>query len=828
MAELLARWRGLDSAERIVSAQWSFAADWAVDEPGRLVAGCLLLSAAAWLFYLRFQTRGRRAARIALGTCRCALLVLLLTILAEPVLRLSIAGNRRPLVCLLFDGSQSMAIEDQLPEIEFARLSVALGTEPAHLARDEAAGESEGVNRVARIDWLRALLTKRTNNLARRLEERFRVEAYTVSGADGVDPLPSLPDSAEGDFDEWARGLTTDGPVTALGTALADLSRRPGTSGLAAVIVFSDFDQNSGPSAVEAARRLGSPVYTVGVGPTTAVDLSVALETRALMKKAERETPRVVLHQSGLDGQTVEVRLSARRLGRSALDQDEVAIGRQTASLDGPTTLVEFPYVPSEAGRWVLAAHADLVAQSSRPPLTSAPGESSGENNRAEREINVRDDFLRLLFVEYEPTWEWRFIKEVFHRDPLVGPAGFRTFLRSADPQVRRPGGLFLPSLTPPRSDFFANDVILLGDMPGATLSTRFCELVKEFVGKFGGGLVVIAGPRFGPGQLADTPLAELLPVAVEPGTQAHGDRQFELRLTPNAAQIDFMRLGDDAAENAKAWRNLGPLNWYQGVTRVLAGTVLAEHPSDVCADGRTRQPLIAIRRYGNGEVVYLGFNETWRLRRKFGERYYRQFWGQMIHRLGLSHAVGTRKRFIVRTDRPIYQTGERVLLSIEAYDENFEPLATDREEFRAVSAEWVVPGRTPAGDRARLLSIAAARPGVFEATLVVEAAGEHRIHVKDPVTGEYVEINIQVASTSPERRSVVRNVELQEDLATSTGGKSYDLVSAGEMVDDLRPPARPDTRLEVVPLWNSWPVFFAVVGLMLFEWWGRRRCNLP
>ena len=41
------------------------------------------------------------------------------------------------------------------------------------------------------------------------------------------------------------------------------------------------------------------------------------------------------------------------------------------------------------------------------------------------------------MFVEYEPTWEWRFIKEVFHRDPLVGMKGFRTFLYSSDPQVR-------------------------------------------------------------------------------------------------------------------------------------------------------------------------------------------------------------------------------------------------------------------------------------------------------------------------------------------------------------------------------------------------------
>jgi hypothetical protein len=306
-------------------------------------------------------------------------------------------------------------------------------------------------------------------------------------------------------------------------------------------------------------------------------------------------------------------------------------------------------------------------------------------------------------------------------------------------------------------------------------------------------------------------------------------ERSFELRLTDRAAQTDFMRLDDDPAENAKAWRNLGPLPWYRAVTRALPGTVVAEHPSDMCADGRTPQPLIAMRRYGNGEVVYLGFNETWRLRRKYGERYYRQFWAQMIHRLGLSHAVGAQKRFVVRTERSRYQAGEQVLLEIEAYDENYEPLDTTQDEFRVVDAEWVVPGGT-AGlqERVQPLAIAATRPGAYQARLDVEVAGGHRINVKDPVTGEFVEVGFQVTATSPEQRSVVRNVELQTELALATGGKSYELENAGQLTDDLQSPRSADTRLEVIPLWNTWPVFLLVVGLMLGEWWARRRIHLP
>jgi hypothetical protein len=354
---------------------------------------------------------------------------------------------------------------------------------------------------------------------------------------------------------------------------------------------------------------------------------------------------------------------------------------------------LEFAFTPEETGRFEFIAETPVVS-----------GEVVEQNNRAAREVNIRDDFLRLMFVECDPTWEWRFIKEVFYRDKLVGTRGFRTFLRSADPKVRTSNELFLPTLTPQRSEFFANDVLFIGDMPAGTLSTRFCELVKEFVSKFGGGLVVIGGPRYGPGQLASTPLADMLPVVVESGAKLQDQREFVLQMTPAAAQFDFMQLGKDAAENRKAWENLGPLPWYQPVSRLHPlGTALAVHPRDTCSDGKTPQPLIAIRRYGRGEVVYLGFDETWRLRRKYGELYYRQFWGQMIHRLGLSHTLGSQKRFVVRTDRSQYQVDDKVVLTVEAYDANFEPLGSDKSPDHKLTGERTAAAVDHAASRRRV-----------------------------------------------------------------------------------------------------------------------------
>ena len=439
----------------------------------------------------------------------------------------------------------------------------------------------------------------------------------------------------------------------------------------------------------------------------------------------------------------------------------------------------------------------------------------------------MRDDFLRLMYVADEPGWEWRFIKEVFYRDPLVGERGFRTFLRSADPRVRRENPLYLESATPERSEFFANDVLFLGNFDAKSISGRFADSAREFVETFGGGLVVIAGRWSGPGQLAGTPLGDMLPIVPADGAAAVA-KPFRPRLTAEASLQEFMRLGRDDADTAKAWEKLDPLPWYQPVERPHPqATVLLAHPTDRCADGRTPQPLIAIRRYGRGEVVYIGFDQMWRMRKGVGDRYYRQFWGQLIYRLGLSHALGTSKRFVVRSDAEKYQSGDAAVITVEAYDKDFRPLEADDVAGQALSGELVSPEAMRGERQPQPVSLRQLREGVFEARVQLGGAGEYRMRVTDPLTGEATEKDFRVDSLSAEQRSVVRNTALAGMLASRTGGRAYDLVSATKLPDEIDAVARPERSVKVFSLSNTWLCFATIVGLMLGEWLLRKRTNL-
>ena len=137
---------------------------------------------------------------------------------------------------------------------------------------------------------------------------------------------------------------------------------------------------------------------------------------------------------------------------------EPILVGEKDVVLPQTKVSVDFPFTPKETGRFLFFAEAGQPGSGTDERgfsrLDPLEGEVVNQNNSASREVTIIDDFMRLLFVEYEPTWEWRFVKEVFHRDELVGLRGFRTFLRSSDPIVRENNELFVPNLTLPGRSF--------------------------------------------------------------------------------------------------------------------------------------------------------------------------------------------------------------------------------------------------------------------------------------------------------------------------------------------------------------------------------------
>ena len=65
--------------------------------------------------------------------------------------------------------------------------------------------------------------------------------------------------------------------------------------------------------------------------------------------------------------------------------------------------------------------------------------------------------------------------------------------------------------------------------------------------------------------------------------------------------------------------------------------------------------------------------------------------------------------------------------------------------------------------------------------------------------------------------------MNLQQLIAQETGGRSYDLTTVSQLVDDLHVERVSELQIHNLRLWHTWLWFGAIVALMLTEWLFRK-----
>jgi hypothetical protein len=189
---------GLESLQSIDSMRVSLAAPWAQNGPAWVLFGCAAVAMLALVFYTRWQASARKKTQTVLAVSRAVLLVALVLILADPVLRMDFTSRPRPLLYVLFDGTESMEIQDEMSEADRARLAAAVGLSITGGASERPSSDAANRNpqpsisvtaRPSRIEYVKAFITRANDNLLSRLEDKFRVETFILDRPDGVRKL---------------------------------------------------------------------------------------------------------------------------------------------------------------------------------------------------------------------------------------------------------------------------------------------------------------------------------------------------------------------------------------------------------------------------------------------------------------------------------------------------------------------------------------------------------------------------------------------------------------------------------------------------------------
>ncbi len=721
-----------------------------------LVAGLVAIALA-----LALALRGRHASdtRVA-GRWRLPLIwlaqwttaALVLLLLWRPAIAVSELVPQANVIAVLVDDSRSMGI----PEHGVTRM--------------------QQVSQALQGDWLT------------RLGATFQTRLYRF-------------DSSLVRIEGSAAAFAATGPATHINAVLNEFASDTASVPVGAVVLLSDGGDNTGRidrNTIEVLRQRRIPVHTVGFG-STLVPQDVEIESVALTSRAlahSRVTAIVEVSQAGFANRHTNVSV---RDGTRLLATRELVLGA-----DGATVSTDVTFDLPDAGPRVLRF---LVA-----PL---PGEGNTLNNELAHLVNVEAGPRRILYVEGEPRWEYKFIRRAEEDDTAVQLV---SMLRISENKLYRQGvkdPLELAQGFPTRpEELFGFDGLIVGSVDAGYFSPAQQGLMREFVDRRGGGLLLLGGRQaLSDGVWGGSQLNDLLPVTLPMTSGTFHRESATVSLTAMGADSAITRLVDDRAANIALWNKLPYLMDFQDPGTVKPG---AAELAQMHFSGRT-MPLLVTQNYGRGRTAVLATGGTWRWQMSLplGDPTHAVFWHQLLHWL----ASDTRGQLSAQVSAGILQDDGRVQLLADVRDRNYLPAAD-----AVVSAHMIGPDRLQAD-----LSLRAVPgiPGRYQADWTAPAVG---MYVADLTANEgslsagHDTIAFQREDGAAENFHTGQNVALLKSLAAETGGRYW-------TPDELEGLARaiPFSNAGVSvqryqDLWNMPALFLLLVALRMLEWLLRRR----
>ena len=511
--------------------------------------------------YRRDAARLTRWRRACLSTLRLISIALILVMLSE--LSLSIERTGLPYLVVMLDRSGSMATEDRIVSAE------------AKAIADRWLKENR-FDQPSRLNLAKSFLLQKDGRVLEQLAERHKLRIYTVAETEQL-----LGDDAQWDqsrLDELRtklRSLEPSGEETRLGNAVRDVLNSMRGAPPTAVVILSDGITTDGEklsAAARIARQKSVPIYVLALGnaePTLDLELhNLLVDDVAFVNDPISFAYTLTGH--GLTGKKTKVVLKKQS------DQSILASQEATVVADGQPQKLELTYTPTAAGELDVLLEAVPVEN-----------EANIKNNSERRQINVRDEKLRVLLVDALPRWEFRELKALLEREKTVE---LKTVLQDADPEYVQEDLSALPHFPVTKDELNQFDVVIVGDLNPKVISSSVAENLRGFVGERGKGVLFIAGPNHNPVGYRGTPFETLLPIEIDgvvvPSADEPIRESFHPEVTPEGWKgSSIFRFADSEPASQEAWNFLPGLFWMvEAQTIKPGGMVFATHPTRMAA----------------------------------------------------------------------------------------------------------------------------------------------------------------------------------------------------------------------------------------------------
>ncbi|HYK36546.1 hypothetical protein [Alloacidobacterium sp.] len=688
------------------------------------------------------------------------LVALILLLLWQPAITISALNSQQNIIAVVVDDSRSMAIPD-----------------------------SNGKTRES------AALAALQGGILSGLQKRFQTRFYRLGN--GVRPIGAL------------KNIAPVETATHIGDGLKQLVTETSGLPIGAILLLSDGGENAtgmgrpeiGLDALQSLRNRRLPVHTVGFGKFESAH-DVELEDVSVAANAvanARVTATVSMIQHGYEGQKATLTV---RDGNKMLAAREV-----TLASNGVLQTEPFFFFAGAAG-----------AKNLRFGIEPLPGEENLSNNAIARPILVSDAKRRILYVEGEPRWEFKFIRRAEEDDPTVQLV---SMLRTSENKIYRQGISDPSELAdgfPVRpEDLFGYAGIIIGSVDAGYFTPLQQELLREYVDRRGGGVLFLGGrSSLSDGGWGASSLNDLLPTFLPAGRNNFHRNSATVQLTAEGINSPITRLLDDPAKNAERWKKLTYLADYQDAGSPKPGaTVLVQMNV-----GHRKLPMLITQSYGHGRTAIVATGGTWRwqMSEPLGDPSHDLFWQQLLRWL-VADSPGP-----VTASMPARNLMDEghVQLMAQVRDRQFQPATNVQVTGHVVGPEGVnaLIELTPSHDTPGLYQTewTAEKPGTYLAEVTAESVGNQPQELGRDV------LTFQREDGVAENFHTEQNRALLEQLAVQTGGSYWEGSDLKNLPSDIGYSEAGISVRTTNELWDMPIVFLLLLGLPITEWLLRRK----
>jgi uncharacterized membrane protein len=711
---------------------------------------------------LAYLTRRRAAGSVRVNAVRQAavwllqtlLIAVLLLMLWHPALSIATLRAQQNIVAVLVDDSASMAHPD------------------------EAGGATR---RAAAVQVL-------NSGLLKSLQERFQVRLYRLT-----DHLER--------FDKLEQ-LTSSAPATHIGDGLKQVVADAASLPIGAVVLASDGADNSGGVDLETIaeiRRQRIPIHTIGFGQeklSRDVEIGDAqLPARALPDS--RLGAVVSFHQHGYSGQKATI----------TLREKQKVLAQQQVTLKGDG--VE----QSETVLFNAGAAGVRAVETTVEPLA---GEENTKNNMVTRLVNVDQRKPRILYLEGEPRWEFKFLRRAVEDDQNIDLV---TMLRTTQNKIYRQGIADPHELEdgyPTKVEqLFAFDGLIIGSVDAPYLTPTQQNLIHDFVDRRGGGVLFLGGKdALSDGGWRQSADADLLPVTLPDRKDTFFRVGANVELTAAGRDSLITRLEDDPAKNIDRWKKLPYVMNFQDVGQPKPGAVVLV---DALPTTGGRIPLLITQNFGRGRTAIFGTGGSWRwqMLQPVADKSHEMFYQQLLRWL----VSDTPRKVTTSTPKQVISDDTHVTLRAQVRDRTYLPASDAKTEAHILGPEGLAETIEMRPD--------ALETGVYNADWTTPKAGSYLVEVVSTRGTEELgrdTITFRREDGVAENFHTEQNRELLEKLASETGGRYYKPEDAQKLGKDISYSEAGITVRETRDLWDMPIVFLLLLVLRSGEWLLRRK----